>query len=98
MFDLAREFPSEDDVYILVTLGHELVAMGQMSYQRHLQAYELKTLVSMFPHAGKLVFGRALAIARHHHKRLVIFSLASAVGFYNALPVCKRVTNDTFEA
>lgn len=98
MLDLAREFAEGNEKYIVVRLHGQVVAMAQIAYKRRLQAFELMTLVSVFPHAGKLAFGRAFSIAKHEGYSMVIFATDHARGFYNALPVCHRISNDTFLA
>jgi len=98
MLEHAREYADDGDMYLIASYRGQVVGVAQIAYNRPRQSYELKTLISVKRHCGRLLLGRSLSIARARGQRLIVFSVPEAMGFYNRLSVLKYRGNNIYAA
>jgi hypothetical protein len=92
MAELAREYWQAGDILITASINGHIVGIAHIT--RREREDRLESLASVFPHAGKLLLGRAIAIAKRDHVRLTLHSrpLPSTIGFYRHFRVLQEVS------
>ena len=92
MAECAREYWENGDILITATMHGRIVGIAHVTQRA--ECDRLESLASVFPHAGKLLLGRAIAIAKRDKVRLELHSrpLPSTIGFYRHCAALREVT------